>query len=367
MKIVIRAGGVGTRLWPCSTSRNPKQFLRLFAGKSCVEMACERFLGGGLAGTEDLYVSVGKDHAGIVREQLPALPAGHLIVEPSRQDTGAAIGLETVWIDRTSPNSVIASLGSDHYCSRPEAFIRALRCAEAFLNEHPRYIIAIACTPTRPETNYGHVKKGKVLATHEEIPVHHAEEFLEKPDWDRAVKFTESGEYLWNANFFVWRSDTILELFEQYKPEMYATLRRIQEGIGTARQQAVLDALYPTLEKIAVDYAIMEPAGREGRIATIPVDMGWSDIGSWATLTDAFPADGSGNLFLGGRVISLGTTDTSVYIDNPSRKVIAVIDVAGLAIVDTPDALLVVPKEKAGRVKDLVWELKQSDETRDLA
>jgi mannose-1-phosphate guanylyltransferase len=366
MKIVIRAGGVGTRLWPCSTSRMPKQFLPLFGDRSCAQTAYERFVGSGLVRPEDVYVSVGRDHEAIVREQFAVLPADHVIVEPSRQDTGAAIGLESVWIAREAPEATIASLGSDHWVARPEVFIAALRAAEAFLSEKPEYLVAIACEPTRAETNYGHVKKGAVLGRHGGVPVHQAEEFTEKPDAETAERMTASGEYLWNANFFVWRAETILDFFRRYKPAMYETLKEIQVALGTDGEAAALERLYPQLEKVAIDYAVMEPAGREGRIATIPADMGWSDIGSWATLTDAFPPDEGGNLFVGGEVFSLGTRDTTVYIDNPARRLVAVLDVEGLAIVETAEALLVVPKEKAGRVKELVGELKKREATRDL-
>lgn len=366
MKIVIRAGGLGTRLWPCSTSRMPKQFLPMFEGRSCARLAYERFAGSGLARRDEIYVSVGKDHAGIVRRQFPDVPAANVIVEPSRQDTGAAIGLETAWIARIDPEAVIASLGSDHYVAKPDVFVSVLRAAEAFLSEHPEYLVAVACEPKRPETNYGHVKKGRVLGRYDDVPVHQADGFTEKPDLERAIQMTESGQYLWNANFFVWRADTILDLFRECKPEMYEKLAEIQRALGTPAAAEVLGRVYPTLEKVAVDYAIMEPAGRERRIAVIPADMGWSDIGSWATLTDAFPADADGNLSVGGRVISLGTRDTTVYIDNPGRRIVAVLDVEGLAVIDTPEALLVVPKARAGRVKDLVQALRDSPDTSGL-
>lgn len=365
MKIIVRAGGVGTRLWPWSRFRRPKQFLPMFDGKSCVQVACERFLDSGLVGSEDIYVSVGEAHKGLVREQLPDLPDGHLIVEPASRDTAAAIGLETVLVAPDSPQSVLASLGSDHYCGKPGVFVRALKAAEAFMLESPDYLVAIACEPTRVETGYGHIKKGEVLGRREGMPIHCAEEFTEKPVYPDAVRYTESGDYLWNSNFFVWTAGTLMELFAELEPEMHEQLTCIRKAVGTADFQRVLEEVYPAMKKTAIDYALLEPASRRGRLAVLPVAMDWSDIGTWGSLTDAFPPDRDGNL-LDGPVLVEETTNSTVVVKNPLRKVVVAIGVDGLAIVDTEDALLICPKEISGKVKKLVMEMKDSGEWGDV-
>lgn len=361
MRIVIRAGGVGTRLWPWSRSDCPKQFLPMFDGRSCVQMAYDRFTRSGLASADDVYVSVTRAHERIARDQLPRLGADHFIVEPAKMDTAAAIGLETIVVAGEDSDVIIASLGSDHYVAGPDEFVRALRAAERFLTANPERLLAIACRPSRVETNYGHVKMGDALGEFGGMAVHAVDEFAEKPDLETARRYTESGQYLWNANFFVWRAGTLIEQFREFEPEMHATLMEILSARGTDWFPEVLEEKYPILKRIAIDYAVLEPAAARGRLAVVPVAMGWSDIGSWATLTDAFPPDEDGNLLIG-PVLARDTKDSTIYVANPSRKLIAAIGVEGLAVVDTEDALLICPKELSGRVKELVEELKRSTE-----
>jgi len=366
MKIVIRAGGTGTRLWPWSTEKRPKQFLPMFDGRSCVQAAWDRFTGAGLAGPRDIYVSVGKAHGPLARRQLPKLSAGHFIIEPAKMDTAAAIGLETIVVAGDDPNVIIASLGSDHYVGKPQVFVNALRAAEDFLKDHPEHLLAIACEPSRVETGYGHIRKGKPLAEHRGVTIFRVQEFAEKPDRPTAERYTRSGRYLWNANFFVWTSGALMEQFREFQPEMHALLTEMLSARGTRRFRRALQTKYPALRKIAIDYAVLEPAARKGRLAALPVAMDWSDIGSWASITDAFPPDASGNLLVG-PALAKDTRDTTIYVQNPKRKLVAAIGVEGLAIVETKDALLIVPRRRAGEVKQLVEDLKKSDRFKDLA
>jgi mannose-1-phosphate guanylyltransferase len=280
-------------------------------------------------------------------------------------DTAAAIGLETIVVAGDEPDVIIASLGSDHYIGRPEEFIKALRAAEGFLKNSPQFLVAIACEPTRVETNYGHIRKGRALAEVEGLSVHEAAEFTEKPNLPTAQRYTESGQYLWNANFLAWRAGTLLEQFKQFEPEMHGAFKEILSARGTKGFARVLQKECPTLKRTAIDYAVLEPAARKGWLAVIPVSMQWSDIGSWGTLTDAFPPDANGNLLVG-PVLARDTSDTTVVVTNPRRKVVATIGIKGLAIVDTPDALLICPKELSGRVKGLVEELGKSKDYKDL-
>jgi len=365
MRIVIRAGGVGTRLWPWSRSDRPKQFLPLWEGMSPVQAAYKRFADSGLASADEIYVSVGKDSLDLVLEQLPQLPREQLIVEPALRDTAAAIGLETVWVTHRGGEAIIASLGSDHYVGKPGEFIRALSAAEKFIQQNPQYLVAIACEPTRVETNYGHIRRGEQLAEFDGIAVHRAEEFTEKPDTRTAEAYTESGKYLWNANFFVWASETLMKQFKEFEPEMYDMFLHLREAAEGPDFREAVRSVYPQVKKIAIDYAVLEPACRAGRMAVIPVAMEWSDIGSWATLTDAFPADKDGNLLLG-PVFCEETSDTTVFVRNPDRKVIATVGLEGMVIVDTRDALLVCPKDQCGKVKRLVEHMRASGEHADL-
>jgi mannose-1-phosphate guanylyltransferase len=366
MRIVIRAGGVGTRLWPWSRADRPKQFLPLFNGRSPVQVAYERFAESGLVGTDEIYLSVGKQSLDLALEQLRDLPREQIITEPALRDTAAAIGLETLCVTSRGGECIIASLGSDHYVGKPEAFVKALGVAEQFIRDKPGQLVTIACEPTRVETNYGHVRKGEVLAEYDGVPVHKVAEFREKPEYREAERLTESGEYLWNANFFVWASETLMKQFEEFEPEMFELFIELREAIREPDFREALRTVYPRIKKTAIDYAVLEPAARAGRMAVIPVAMEWSDIGSWATLTDAFPPDEDGNLLLG-PALSEDTSDTTIFVRNPDRKVVATIGVEGLAIVDTKNALLICTKEDSGRVKRLVEQMRQSEEWGDLA
>jgi len=365
MRIVIRAGGVGTRLWPWSRKDRPKQFLPLFQGESSIEVAWKRFVESGLAGPDEIYVSVGKDSLDLALQQLPDLPRKQIITEPVLRDTAPAIGLETIWVTHDGGDCIVASLGSDHHVGKPGEFVRALSAAEKFIESNPGYLVAIACKPTRVEPNYGHVKMGQELGSYDGVPVHQVEAFTEKPDYRVAQEYTESGQYLWNANFFVWATETLLKCFQQYEPEMYEILAELQEALAGADAREAVRTTYPLLKKVAIDYAILEPAAREGKMAVVPAAMEWSDVGSWATLTDALPAGEDGNLFLG-PVLAEDTENTTVFVDNPDRRIVAAIGVEGLAIVDTKDALLICPKQQSGKVKRLVEEMRASDQWKEL-
>ncbi len=365
MRIVIRAGGVGTRLWPWSRSDRPKQFLPLFKGKSSVQAAWERFAQCGLAAPDEMYLSVGKDSLDLALEQLPGVLPEQFIVEPALRDTAAAIGLETIWITRRGGEAIIASLGSDHYVGKPDEFIRAVSAAQKFVEHNPTYLVAIACEPTRVETNYGHLRKGEELGEYGGVQVYQVAEFTEKPDDRSARHYTESGDYLWNANFFVWASETLMKQFSEFEPEMYELFMELREAAQTPDFREAVHEAYRRVKKIAIDYAVLEPAARAGRMAVIPVAMEWSDIGSWATLTDAFPADEDGNLFLA-PVLAEETTNTTVLMKNPDRRLVATIGLDGLVIVDTKDALLICPKDQCGKVRKLVEDMKASEEWRDL-
>ena len=365
MKIVIRAGGVGTRLWPWSRSDRPKQFLPFFEDRSCVQVAYDRFARSDMAEPEDVYLSINKDNYELARAQLPELPEDNIIVEPATRDTAPAIGLETIWVAAEEPDAVIASLGSDHYVGKPENFLKALQTAERFLSDNPSYLMAVACKPTRVETNYGHVKMGEELSDGGDSPVYAVEEFTEKPAWPTAKKYTESGNYLWNANFFAWKAGTLLEQFREFEPDMYDVLSQLKDARHRDDFHEVLEQKYSELKKTAIDYAILEPASRKGRMAVIPVDMEWSDIGSWATLTDAFEPDENGNL-LDRCVKADDTRNCTAVVKNPARRLVALLGVEDLAVVDTQDVLLVCKKDEAEKVKKMVQELRADDQTDDL-
>lgn len=341
MHIVIRAGGVGTRLWPVSRNHKPKQLHALTGSKTMIQEAIERVLD--VVAPEQIYVSCNSNTEAVVRAELGAILEHNLIVEPALRDTAAAVGLETVMIAKHHPDAIIASLGSDHVIKDTKEFQRILKLAEATIQEHPDHILCIGIKPTHADTGYGYIELADGLSDE----VYNVRSFKEKPNEDVAKQFIAAGNYLWNANMFVWRADTLLKLYQAHMPAMYEQLMKIQA------EPEQLGVLYPQLEKVAVDYAIIEKAEH---ILAIPGDFGWNDIGDWARLKDEMVAVEVEN-YSKGNHLDLGSKNTLVFSE--TNRLIATIGTTDLIIVDTGDALLVCDKYSSQKVKELVDQLKQ--------
>lgn len=346
MKFVIRAGGVGTRLWPLSRKNRPKQFHALTGNRTMLQEAVYRL--GSLAKTDDLYVSTGVELLHSVREQLPDLSAENAILEPALRNTGPAVGLECALLEARFPGCTIASLGSDHHIGKPEEFCRLLKVAEDALENRAETLFVLGVKPTRADTGFGYIQKGDVIARINDEPIYAVESFTEKPDATTAKTYLENGQYLWNSNMFVWKARTMLDLFAKFEPEMYALLEQIGTATKVGREADVIAEVYPQMKNIAIDHAIIE---RASNIATIEADIDWSDIGAWGALTDVLPVDENGNL-LRGNVLSLNAKNTTAY--GSKDKIIALVDIENLIVVDTGDALLILPRDRSQRVKDVV-------------
>ena len=352
MKIVIRAGGVGSRLWPVSREHKPKLFHPLTSEKTMLAEAIERV--GPVAEVFDIYISTHTETEQLVRSQYPQIPSENIIVEPQRKDTAAAIGLESIIIHKSDPEAIVASLGSDHSVRRVEEFQRMLWLAEEFVRKYPQYIIPIGIRATRPDTGYGYIQIGEVIDTLEGKNLWHVDRFTEKPSEVEAKKFLENADYLWNANMFVWRVDTILNLYKKHMPEMHKQLMVIQKALGTPEEREVIDRVYPEMERIAVDYAIIE---KTDNIAAIAADIGWSDVGDWARLKDELAESEEQNVAIGVEHMAEKTSNTLIY-STEKDKFVVTIGVENLIIVDTGDALLICDKYRSADVKDIVLKLK---------
>lgn len=351
MQIVVRAGGIGTRLWPYSRRQRPKQFHRVVGSQTMLQEAVARVRP--LCRPDDLYVSTSAELASRVLEQVPEVRHDHVILEPALRNTGPAVGLECVLLEARHPGCTIASLGSDQHVGRPEEYRRLLQVAEAALEAMPEALLTVGVKPTRAETGYGYIRRGSPLMRALQEPVYAVEAFTEKPDEARARAYVESGQYLWNSNIFVWKARAVLGLLQRFEPEVHALLMEIAAAVGTPRQQEVIERVYPRMKDVSIDNAVVE---RADRVVTLEGDIAWSDIGSWSALPDVLPLDAEGNL-LSGTVLSLGARNVTAY--GPEGKVIALVDVEDLVVVDTPDALLVCRRDRAQRVKDVVSRLQQ--------
>lgn len=346
MYIVIRAGGVGTRLWPLSRQYKPKQLHALTTPKTLLRESIDRVIG--IVDSKNIYVSCNTQSESAVRQELAELfqdnmIQDNLIIEPALRDTAAAVGLETITIARQHPQAIIASLGSDHVITDTAEFQRILTLAETTIQRYPDHIICIGVTPASPDTGYGYIELADTMANE----IYKVTSFKEKPDRSTAEQFVNSGKYLWNANMFVWRADTIMSLFAEHQPAMYAQLIQMQA------QPETISSIYPELQKIAIDYAIIE---HTNKILAIPGNFGWNDIGDWGRLHDEM-ADPASSNYIKADHFGIDTTNTVVFSTAQAKRLIATIGLDNVVIVDTDDALLICDKQRSQDVKTLVDEL----------
>ena len=331
---VILAGGSGTRFWPLSRAKKPKQFLPLVTGRTLIAETFARIEQ--LCPVARTWVVCGKDHVEGVRAALPGLPQAHLLVEPAARNTAPAIGLACVTVLREDRDATLIVLPSDHHVARPDAFRAVL--AEASEASQKGDLLTIGIRPTRPETGYGYLRRGAQKAP----GVFAVEAFVEKPDAATAQRYVQDPAYSWNAGIFVFRADAMLDALRRHLPKVHEGLTRGGD--------------FASLQSISIDYGVMEPESQTTRkIALVPGDFGWSDVGSFAALPEVRALDERGNA-LSGDVIAVDCTDSVVMSEG--GRLVAAVGLSGLCVIDAGDALLVVPRERAQDVRAVVEALK---------
>jgi mannose-1-phosphate guanylyltransferase len=362
--VVIPAGGSGTRLWPLSRATNPK-FLQPLTGtdRSLLQSTYDRLAP--LAEPGRLMVVTGAGHAVAVARQLPELPAEQIVAEPSARDSCGAIGLAAALIERREPGSVMGSFAADHVILDTERFAESVRMAVE--GARAGYMMTIGITPTNPETGYGYIHCGEPL---DDPAIRGVLEFKEKPPLQTAQAYLDSGEYLWNASMFLWRTDVMLAELERQRPDIHARLVRIAESWDTPDRDAVLDREWPALPKIAVEYAVVEGAAAAGKVATVPGDFGWFDIGDFDALGQLLDPRSPDSVTVlntgepggdGQGVLSL-ESERLVIVPGGGRLV-ATLGLSDVIVVDTPDVVLVCPRNRAQGVKRLVEDLRNRGQT----
>ena len=341
---VIPAGGAGTRLWPLSRASSPKFLHDLTGtGRSLLQSTLDRL--DPLVGDRVIVVT-GQAHEAAVRQQLPGLPSGQVLAEPSPRDSMAAIGLAAAVLELRDPEAVLGSFAADHVIGDAEAFRDCVRAAVEVAGEG--YLVTIGIEPTRAATGFGYIRMGKPIAGGQACVV---EQFVEKPDAARAADYVASGRFRWNAGMFVVRAAVLLDLLATWHPALAAGLRAI------AAEPSSLAQAWPGLERIAIDHAVAEPAADAGRVAVVPGSFAWDDVGDFHSLATLLPEAPGGVKVLGAAELVEAVDATGLVVAAGGRTV-AVVGLEDVVVVDTGDALLVTTRARAQDVKGVVDTLK---------
>lgn len=345
---VIMAGGGGTRFWPLSRQKTPKQILNLTGRELMINETVDRMATA--VPKENIFVVTAAVQTPRMLEATSGrVKTNHVLAEPAARNTAACIGYAAMEIVKKYGDGVMLITPADHYIKDVATLTRLFNTAiEAA--ERTNKLVTIGITPTYPSTGFGYIKYQK-----EETAVKTVVEFREKPDAETAQQYVESGEYVWNSGMFIWKVSVILEKFREYIPDIYADLEKIGAAMGTEKEESVMNEVYPNIRKISIDYAVMEPSAAKGDVLTVPGDFGWNDVGSWDMMTVLHEADENGNILLGNTLV-VNTTNSICY---SSGKLVSVVGMDNVVVVETPDAIMVCPKDKAQDVKLIVDKLSE--------
>jgi len=350
---IILAGGRGTRFWPRSRSRAPKQLLNIVGARTMLEQTVARLAP--LFPAERTWVVTNQEQAAEVRRQLSRLPASHILAEPLGRNTAAAIGLAAFHLAHVHDDALMAVLPADHFIADAARY-RKIVSAALQVAETPGNLVVLGIPPAHPERGFGYIERGEVERRIHGAPVYSVRRFTEKPSYARALVYLATRRYYWNAGMFFWRVTTFLDNLRKLLPRTYGDLAQLSAAIGSSKYRKTLARIYPEMENISVDYAIMEPATRrrgDPRVFVLPAEVGWSDIGSWAAVY-GLEARKAGDNVSAGTVIALDASGN--YFWTP-EKLIAAIGVRDLVVVETPDALLICPRNRAQDVGQIVKRL----------
>ncbi len=352
---VIMAGGGGTRLWPLSRRTRPKQMLRIIEQRSLFQMAVDRL--DGVFDPEHILVVTVPDQLEELHQQCPQIPEKNFLLEPAPRGTAAVVGLAALHLARLDQDAVMAVLTADHYIGNQEWFRKLLQVAENVARQD--FIVTIGIHPTFAATGYGYIQQGKLLGTYQGVDVYHVVRFKEKPDEFQAQVMLARGDHTWNSGMFIWKVSRIRQEIRRQMTQLESALTAIEAHWGQPSYPDILEKEWQSLTPQTIDYGIMEGAKD---VVVIPAGaLKWSDVGSWDSLFDVLPADAQGNIVMGGRHFGLDTRQSLVYMSE-ERRLIVTIGIRDLVVVDTGDVLLIVRKDEAQKVRQVVEILKENGE-----
>ncbi len=343
---VIMAGGSGTRFWPKSRRDRPKQLLCLSGATTMLQQTVARIEP--LVPRDRILIVTGADQAEATRAQLPDLPAESVIAEPAPRDTAPCVALAAGIIVRRDPQATMIVMPADHVIEPAEAFRATVLAAASVVDDDPGALVTFGITPTHPETGYGYIERGELQETRAGIPVHRVIQFREKPDKASAEQFVAAGNFAWNAGIFVWRARTILDELKTHRPGLATALEPIFSALGTPAEAETLARLFPSLERVPIDKAVMENAAN---VRVLEVPYVWNDVGDWRALASLLKPDGSGNA-IQGNVVARDTTGSIIISDDGG--LVATLGVDDLVVVHSGKATLVARKDQLDKLKALV-------------
>jgi mannose-1-phosphate guanylyltransferase len=348
---VLLAGGRGTRFWPRSRARTPKQLLNITGGETMLRETVSRLVP--VFSERNCWVVTNSEQAPAVRRELPGVPGSHVLAEPVGRNTAAAIALAAIHLAHQHGDALMAVLSSDAHITNVAKYRSLLRVALKRAAA-PGQLVVLGIPPTRPETGYGYIERGSRVALDKSAGIFAVRRFTEKPELRVARKYVASGKYLWNAGMFFWRVSTFLELLRRFLPTTHAALAALAKTIGTRRYASALKKIYPQLENISVDYAIVEPASKLRAVSVILSEIGWSDIGTWDAVYELLTKPG-GN-FSAGPALTLDATGNFLW---SPKKFVAALGVRDIVLVETDDAILLCPRNRSQDVAKVVKWLEQ--------
>lgn len=358
MKAVIMAGGSGTRLWPVSRQGSPKQAQPFGDTETLLQKTYRRLRRGWSA--RDIMVSTSVEQFSTLNKQLPQLKKHQYILETARRDTASAIGLVAATLHKRNPQEVMFTANSDAYLKETDAYVAGIRRAGSLVERYPSQTVLIGIKPRFADTGLGYIKMKQQIDTIDGHDVFLVDRFVEKPDQKTAERYVASWQYLWNPAMFVFRVDAMLEKYRRWLPTSYRLLMQMQAAMGTPRERSVIKRLFPKMEKISIDYGIME---KDRQMIVLPTDVTWSDIGNWRTVYDMLSEHPDHNVQRG-KHITVDSRGNMLF--SYTGKLIATAGLEQMIVIETEDAILVCPKNRAQDVKLIVAELERQKMTKHL-
>ena len=355
--VLIMAGGSGSRLYPRSTDKLPKQFQKIIGDTTLIEQAYDRAKK--VVSDSHIFISSNHKYIDLIKKHLPKVPSENYITEPVKRNTGPAIALATALIYKKDKDAIITAVHSDHLVIKSDEYARAIKTGIRVVEDNPKYILCIGITPTSAHTGLGYIEKKEQFIKTEGYIVYSTKRFVEKPNLDLAKQYVSSGNFFWNAGYFIWQAKHFLSELKKYSPKIYSGVIKISQTKGKKDFSDMLDNEFVKFDDIAIDHLIME---KTPNLLVLPVDIGWSDVGCWDVVADMVKTqdrDSSGN-YSEGTVINIDTHNTTI-LSHDNSKIIATIGLDNYIIVTTEEAIVIVPRGRSEDVKKIVIELSKKE------